>query len=170
VGSADGSALLRRTRHGITYRPLEGDPLAIGGPRSGTLREWLDATWDDEYPDAAYHLLDQFRADRAGDLLVVAREGYDFRRRFEIPEHKSGHGSLVRAHMQTPVWSSIPLPAEPIRAADLFPAMLNWLGEPVPEGLDGEAIWLPTPAPEARNRSRLTAADLDADSLPMVRR
>jgi len=170
VGSTEGSALLRRTRHGIAYRPLEGDPLAVGGPRSGTLREWLQATWDDEYPDAAYHLLDQFRGDRAGDLLVVAREGYDFRRRFEIPEHKSGHGSLVRSHMQTPVWSSAPLPAEPIRTVDLFPAMLSWLGEPVPEGLDGEAIWLPTPRQEARDPSLVSAADVDADSLPMAPR
>jgi hypothetical protein len=45
--------------------------------------------------------------------------------------------------MQTPVWSSAPLPAEPIRTVDLFPAILNWLGEPVPPGLDGEPVWLP---------------------------
>ncbi len=45
--------------------------------------------------------------------------------------------------MQTPVWSSEPLAAEPIRTMDLFPAMLDWLGERVPAGLDGEAIWLP---------------------------
>ena len=69
--------------------------------------------------------------------------------------------------MQTPVWSSAPLPAEPIRTVDLFPAMLSWLGEPVPEGLDGEAIWLPTPRHEARDRSLVSAADLDANSLPM---
>jgi hypothetical protein len=45
--------------------------------------------------------------------------------------------------MQTPVWSSAPLPAEPIRTVDLFPAMLSWLGEAIPPGLDGEPIWLP---------------------------
>jgi hypothetical protein len=115
----------------------------VGGARSGSVREWLESTWDADYPDAAYHLLDQFRADRTGDLLVVAREGYDFRRRFEVPEHRAGHGSLTRSHMQTPVWSSAPLPAEPIRTVDLFPAMLSWLGEPIPAGLDGEPVWLP---------------------------
>jgi hypothetical protein len=143
VGTAAGTAILRRTPAGISYRPVSGDPLGVGGARSGSLREWLDATWDAEYPDAAYHLVDQFRADRTGDLLVVAEEGYDFRRRFEIPEHRAGHGSLVRSHMQTPVWSSAPLPAEPIRTVDLFPAMLNWLREPVPAELDGEPVWLP---------------------------
>jgi hypothetical protein len=41
------------------------------------------------------------------------------------------------------VWSSAPLPAEPIRTVDLFPAMLSWLGETIPPGLDGEPVWLP---------------------------
>jgi hypothetical protein len=143
VGNDQGAALLRRAAGAIAYEPLAGDPLGCGGPRSGSVRDWLEATWDAPYPDAAYHLLDQFRSPRAGDLLVVAREGYDFRRRFEIPEHRAGHGSLVRSHMQTPVWSSEPIPAEPIRTVDLFPAMLDWLGEPAPAGLDGGDIWRP---------------------------
>jgi hypothetical protein len=45
--------------------------------------------------------------------------------------------------MQTPVWSSEPLPAEPLRTVDLFPAMLDWLDVAAPEGIDGNAIWLP---------------------------
>ncbi|HET6579037.1 MAG TPA: alkaline phosphatase family protein [Gemmatimonadales bacterium] len=147
VGSARGAARLQRSGGEIAYEPLTGDPLDCGGARRGTPREWLDATWDAPWPDAAYHLLDQFRASRTGDLLVVAREGYDFRRRFEIPEHRAGHGSLARSHMQTPVWSSVPIPDEPLRTADLFPAMLDWLGEPVPPALDGEAVWRPGDAP-----------------------
>jgi hypothetical protein len=143
VSDAAGAAVVRRRAEGISYAPLTGDPLGCGGARSGSPREWLEATWDAAYPDAAYHLLDQFRADRSGDLLVVAREGYDFRRRFEVPEHRAGHGSLARSHMQTPVWSSEPLPAEPVRTVDLFPAMLDWLGVPAPEKLDGEPVWRP---------------------------
>lgn len=143
VADAAGEARIRRVGSGIAYEPLTGDPLGVGGRRSGTPRDWLEATWDAEYPDAAFQLLDVFRADRAGDLLVVAREGYDFRRRFERPEHRSGHGSLVRSHMQTPVWSSEPIPAEPVRTVDLFPAMLDWLGEPLPATLDGDAVWRP---------------------------
>jgi hypothetical protein len=88
-------------------------------------------------------LLDQFRASRTGDLVVVAKEGYDFRDRFEVPEHRSGHGSLTRAHMQIPVWTSVPGPAVPVRSVDLFPAMLEWLGEPVPAGIDGQPVWTP---------------------------
>jgi Type I phosphodiesterase / nucleotide pyrophosphatase len=148
VSSAEGAARLRLTGNGDTitamaYEPLTGDPLECGGARRGSARDWLEASWDAEYPDGVYHLLDQFRTGRTGDLLVIAREGFDFRRRYEVPEHLAGHGSLVRSHMQTPVWSSEPLPAEPIRTVDLFPAMLDWLGVAAPAGIDGESIWRP---------------------------
>ncbi|HUR95620.1 MAG TPA: alkaline phosphatase family protein [Gemmatimonadales bacterium] len=143
VGDADGAAIVNRRAGHVAYEPLAGDPLGCGGPRSGSPRDWLEATWDAAYPDAAYHLLDQFRSERAGDLLVIAREGYDFRRRFEVPEHRAGHGSLTRSHMQTPLWSSEPLPAEPLRTVDVFPSMLDWLEVPIPETLDGEAVWRP---------------------------
>ena len=130
----------------------------VGGPRSGTHREWLEATWDGPFPDAAFHLMDQFRSRRSGDLLVVAREGYDFRARFEIPEHRAGHGSLIRAHMQTPVWSSQPIPATPLRTVDLFPAMLGWLGIDVPEGIDGEAVWLPRSSRRSKSSRQTSLA------------
>ena len=74
---------------------------------------------------------------------MTAREGFDFRDRFELPEHRWGHGSLIRSHMQTPVWSSQPITSRPIRTVDLFPAMLTWLGVPLPEGLDGESVCRP---------------------------
>lgn len=140
---ATGEAELRRDGHRIVYRRLTGDPLEIGGDRSLDEQEWLDASWDAPYPDACMQLLDQFRAPRTGDLVVVAREGYDFRRRYEIPEHKAGHGSLFRAHMQVPVWSNVPGAPTPLRTVDLFPAMLEWLGEAVPEDIDGRTVWSP---------------------------
>jgi hypothetical protein len=143
VASWEGEAEVRRLGPGIAYRPLSGDPLAVGGPWLATEREWLEATRDAEYPDAAYQLLDQFRSPRTGDLVVVSRPGYDFRRRWEIPEHRAGPGSLTRAHMNTPVWSSEPLSAELFRTVDLFPAILSWLGVEPPAGLDGAAHWLP---------------------------
>ncbi|HXE57054.1 MAG TPA: alkaline phosphatase family protein [Gemmatimonadales bacterium] len=150
VLSRDGEAELARSGDRIRYRPLRGDPLGMGGTYEATAREWLEASADGPYPDAAWNLLDQFRSPRTGDLLVVAREGYDFRDRFEIPEHRSGHGSLIRRHMQVPVWSSHPAPPVPLRTADLFPAMLHWLGVEVPAGVDGEPVWLPGAGTERR--------------------
>jgi hypothetical protein len=144
VVGADGEADLTREEDGqIGYRRLTGDPLALGFDRVADEREWLEVSWDAPFPDAPFHLFDQFRASRTGDLLVVANEGYDFRKRYEVPEHKSGHGSMFRAHMQTPAWSSHPGLVTPLRTVDLFPAMLEWLDVPVPEGIDGEAVWSP---------------------------
>jgi hypothetical protein len=139
----DGNARLTTRSGQVAYEPISGDPLLLGGAWTATSRRWLEETWNKAFPDAAFHLMDQFRTPRSGDLLVIGREGYDFRGRFEVPEHRWGHGSLIRAHMQTPVWSSQPVPGVPLRTVDLFPAMLGWLGVEVPEGMDGEPVWLP---------------------------
>jgi hypothetical protein len=154
LDSEAGSARLISHDGEVSYQPASGDPLRLGGPYRAASREWLERTWDDAFPDAAFHLLDQFRSRRSGDLLVIAREGYDFRARFEVPEHRAGHGSLIRAHMQTPVWSSQPIPPAPLRTVDLFPAMLDWLGVPAPEGIDGDPVWLPGKRWSVRRRSR----------------
>jgi hypothetical protein len=143
VACRRGEAEIERIDSQIRYRQLNGDPLELGGDATRTDAEWLEASWDGTYPDACVQLLDQFRACRTGDLLVIAREGFDFRKRFEVPEHKSGHGSLVRSHMQIPVWSNAPVPAGPLRSVDIFPAMLEWLGEVAPEGIDGQPVWSP---------------------------
>lgn len=143
LACAEGEATLRESGERITYTPLTGDPLRLGKVVAGTSEGWLEATFDAAFPDAAVHLFDQFRSHRAGDLVVIANEGFDFRRRFEIPEHKSGHGSLIRAHMLTPVWSNRPVPQAALRTIDLFPAMLDWLRIPAPNGIDGRPVWLP---------------------------
>jgi hypothetical protein len=80
--------------------------------------------------------MDQFQAPRTGDLLVIAREGYDFRKRYEMPEHKAGHGSLIRTHMQVPVWTSHPVAPGPLRTTELFPIMLDWLGVDAPKSIE----------------------------------
>jgi hypothetical protein len=153
IEAASGAARVARRGGNIGYQPVSGDPLLLGGPQNATARQWLQATWDAAYPDAPFHLLDQFQSHRSGDLLVIGREGYDFRGRFEIPEHRWGHGSLTRSHMQTPVWSSQPIPSAPLRTVDLFPAMLGWLGLPVPDGIDGESQWLPAEHQSTRDGS-----------------
>jgi hypothetical protein len=143
VASADGEAIITRNGEVIQYTLLSGDPLELGASFAGDRDEWLAHTFNAPYPDAAVHLLDQFTSPRAGDLVISANEGFDFRDRYEIPEHKSGHGSLIRAHMHTPLWTNHALPAAPLRTADVFPALLDWLGVAVPEGIDGRPLWQP---------------------------
>ena len=88
---------------------------------------------------------------------MIGREGYDFRARYEFPEHRWGHGSLTLPHMQTPLWSSHKIPAAPVRTVDIFPAMLDWLGVPLPEGIDGQPVWLPRRQRPEEQRSRAGA-------------
>ena len=142
LANATGEAVIALGPDGISYRPESADPLGTG-PFSGADRECLARTFDSTYPDAAAQLLDQFRSPRTGDLIVVAREGYDFRDRWEIPEHKAGHGSLFRAHMQVPLWANHALPGTPMRTVDVFASLLEWLGEPAPAVLDAEPVWTP---------------------------
>jgi hypothetical protein len=59
--------------------------------------------------------------------------------------------------MQTPVWSSERILPRPLRTVDLYPAMLDWLGVPVPPGIDGELVW----RPGERRRRADTAARAD---------
>ncbi|MGE0440754.1 MAG: alkaline phosphatase family protein [Gemmatimonadales bacterium] len=140
IADGRGEGVVRQEGDRISYEPGTSDPFGTG-PLTGTHRELLAATFDAPWPDAPNQLLDQFRSRRTGDLVVVAREGYDFRDRWEVPEHKAGHGSLFRAHMQVPVWSNRPLGGAPLRTVDLYATMLDWLGVPLPEAVDAEPVW-----------------------------
>ena len=103
-------------------------------------RELLARTLGTDLPDAPRQLLQLFRSARAGDLVLAARLGADFRDAWEIPEHKAGHGSLIADHMAVPIAASIPLPAGPLRTVDLMPTMLERLDVIPPAGIDGVAF------------------------------
>lgn len=125
----------------IHYEPLDGDPFGLGGePTTFEDRDLLARTRAHALPDAPRQILQLFRSSRAGDLVLAARLGSDFRGPWEIPEHKSGHGSLIADHMQVPIAASVPLPGVPLRTVDLMPTVLEHLGAPVPEGMDGLAF------------------------------
>ena len=69
--------------------------------------------------------------------MLAADPGVDFRGPWELPAHRSGHGSLFAEHMLVPIAASVPLPDAALRTVDLMPTMLETLGAPVPDGLDG---------------------------------
>jgi hypothetical protein len=124
-----------RRRHGA-LRAARGRPLAWAAPVSGRPRDAAAQPGTDA-PDAPRQLLQLFRTARAGDIALGANLGSDFRGPWEIPEHKSGHGSVIADHAEVPILASVPLPDAPLRTADLMPTMLELLGVPVPEGMDG---------------------------------
>ncbi len=138
VAAGEERARLRENGTRVCYEPLRGDPLHLGPePIDAEDRDVLALTAAGELPDAPRQLLQLFRSPRAGDVVLAARLGADFRGPWEIPEHRSGHGSLISDHMAVPIAASIPLPESPLRTVDLMPAMLESLGVAVPPGIDG---------------------------------
>ena len=137
---ASGACRARLSEEGdrIRYEAWLGDPLGLG---AGDLvlddREMLERSRGTQLPDAPRQILQLFRSARAGDLVLAAAPGADFRDDWEIPAHRAGHGSLLAAHMEVPIAASVPLPAGPIRTVDLMPAILEVLGVEQPDGLDG---------------------------------
>jgi hypothetical protein len=137
---ARGACRARLSEQGscIRYEAVLGDPLGLGvADFRLDDRDMLDRSRGTDLPDAPRQLLQLFRSARAGDLVLAAGPGADFRGSWEIPEHRSGHGSLLAAHMQVPIAASIPLPPAALRTVDLMPTILETLGVEPPPGLDG---------------------------------
>ncbi|MPZ49282.1 MAG: hypothetical protein GEU75_08280 [Dehalococcoidia bacterium] len=146
--TADGRVNLRTKagsatiawRDGLCSYDFEGqDPLSCGRFTGLDAEKVLQMTFESARPDACMQLAQLFRAERCGDLLISARQGYDLRARWEIPEHHSTHGAIIPAQMHVPVIISHPLQADYFRTADVFPTVLRLLGKQPATDIDGVA-------------------------------
>jgi hypothetical protein len=138
VRSREGAARLTQVdRDHIRYVPETADVLQLSG-RGVTMsdRQWLNHSLDRRFPDAPTQILQLFRSQRTGELALVAEHGADLRLEWEIPEHRSGHGSLTPDHMRCLFASNRPIMG-PVRTVDVFPLLLEHLGYEVPAGIDG---------------------------------
>ncbi|MFH1145095.1 MAG: alkaline phosphatase family protein [Candidatus Eisenbacteria bacterium] len=142
IAAARGRAAIVREEAGLRYEPLAGDPLDLGGPLGPVAGvEALEATVASDYPDSLVQLEQFFSSPRSGDLLVVARNGFDLRQAYEWPEHHSSHGSLHREHMIVPlICNRTGWDPRPARTVDLFNTVLAWLGKPVVGSVDGRSL------------------------------
>jgi hypothetical protein len=149
VAWADGDAVETRSRRGQARIRLDGDDVdyaVTGGdpfgyptlPARMTSRAALAATHATEYPDGIVQLAQLFGSPRTGDLVISASPGWDLTQ--ERRPHRSGHGSLHRAHMHVPLGLSHPFPAEAARTVDAFPTILGLLGEEPRAGIDGKSL------------------------------
>jgi hypothetical protein len=154
-----GEARVHEEHGVVAYEPVHGDPMQLGyTARRASDAGMLLASRSTDLPDGPRQLLQLFETDRAGDIALSAEEGFDFRGPWEIPEHRSGHGSLHTSHMHVPILSSLPLPASALRTVDLMPTMLGLLGETPRSPLDGVIIpgidGQPAQHPAAMNRNQ----------------
>ncbi|HUU60342.1 MAG TPA: alkaline phosphatase family protein [Phycisphaerae bacterium] len=118
------------------------DAKALAGEPQ-TPRWWLRATAGTQHPDLPAQILAYFRARRAGDIALFAAPGWDFGM-----ENRAGHGGLRPGDMHVPLLIAGPgVPkgeADIARTVDVMPTLLQLLGRPIPEGLDGEALFAPS--------------------------
>ena len=136
-----GAALVEVRAGGrLAYRPLDGDPLALGEGGEHRADAWLERSRDGAYPDAVLQIAGLADAARAGDVILSASPGWDFRSRWEPVPHVSSHGSLHRDHMLVPLLLDRPARLAPRRTADIMSSALAALGIAAPGGVAGRSF------------------------------
>ena len=123
-----------------SYRPITGDPLAIGAHESLTHDGAYDATVSSDYPDAIVQIAHLAGSARSGEIMLSASRNWDYRAKWEPIPHVSSHGALHREHMQVPLLLNRPASGIPRRTVDVMPSVLAAIGRPVPQGLDGRSF------------------------------
>lgn len=136
-----GTAMVTGEHDHFGYRRVSGDPLGLGADfhRLDTL-EAYDASIASDYPDCLVQIATIGRARRAGDIILSAARGWDFRARYEPIPHVSSHGALHREHMLVPLVMNRAPAQVPRRTVDVMPSALTVLGIAPPPGLDGASF------------------------------
>jgi hypothetical protein len=132
-----GTAVVTCEGHIFRYVRRDGDPLGVGADVEENAAGAYDATRDGDYPDAIVQIATLGGSPRAGDLILSAAPGWDFRARYEPIPHRSAHGALHRDHVMVPLLTNRPLARRPRRTTELFASALDALGVEAPALLDG---------------------------------
>ncbi len=148
----DNSSIVVRNRHGeiifdfkenerIKLINIGDNPLEFKVDKDSIpLSESLNFTMNTNYPDSIVQLRQLFNSNRTGDLVIFAKDGFDLRERYEWPEHRSSHGSLLKSHMEVPICTNIKLKSTSCRTVDIFPTILYKLGYNISSNIDGKVI------------------------------
>ena len=137
---ARGTAFVSREGALYRYDRATGDPLGYGADVHGTADETHDFTRATTYPDAIVQILALAGSPRAGDVILSAAPGWDFRARYEPIPHRSAHGALHRDHMLVPLLTNRTPARAPRRTTDVFASTLSALGIQPPAVLDGQSF------------------------------
>ncbi|MGQ0643560.1 MAG: alkaline phosphatase family protein [Gemmatimonadaceae bacterium] len=139
---ARGRAIVESLGRWHSYRPETGDPLGIGdiAENGVTEEEAHEITYDTDYPDSLVQIARLAACSRAGDVMLSASRGWDFRGRYEPIPHVSSHGALHRDHMLVPLLLNRVCSNIPRRTVDLMPSALAALGIDTPADLEGTSF------------------------------
>jgi hypothetical protein len=141
-----GAAVVERTRARdgtprYAYRRVDGDPLGLGNDVPPLDAEAAHArTLASDYPDALVQVAHLAGSARAGDLILSATRGWDYRARYEPIPHRSSHGALHREHLLVPLLVNRPVGATPLRTTDVFASAMTALGIQVPAAVEGRSF------------------------------
>ena len=135
-----GAAIVERDGATYRYQRESGDPLGVGADVAGSADETFDALRDGDYPDAIVQIATLAASSRAGDIILSATPGWDFRARYEPIPHRSAHGALHRDHMLVPLLTNRPTARTPRRTTDVFASALDALGVGLPGRVDGTSF------------------------------
>lgn len=141
IRSEKGEASTKIENSHVYYKVNSDDPFGFSKmPEIFDFDFLLEETINTNYPDALVQINQLFDSRRTGDLVVSASPGFDLRANFEKPEHCSSHGSLIRDHMIVPLLFSKKTTEKYVRTTDVYPTVLNYLGYPIYENIDGKNL------------------------------
>jgi hypothetical protein len=115
--------------------------LIAAGEHDGS--QWFEGTAGSRYPDVIVQLVALFDSPRAGDVVLFAADGWDFR-----PGNLGSHGSVLAADLRIPMIFAGPGLAKGrtiprARLVDVAPTILHWIRghglldrEPPMDGVD----------------------------------
>lgn len=135
-----GRAMLNAERGCLSYHLIDGDPLGLGEVSGVGADEAHAICAASDYPDALVQIAALAGSARAGEMIISATRGWDYRARYEPIPHASTHGALHREHMLVPLLTNRPTLRTPLRTVDVMPSALGALGIAEPAGLDGRAF------------------------------
>jgi hypothetical protein len=116
------------SRRGISYRPIDGNPLGADSFEESCDAAVHERMMETQYPDGVAQLARLVLAERSGDLVVSAAPGWDLRHRYEPIRHVSSHGALHAAHMLVPLVGNRRINERPRRTVDLHRILSDALG------------------------------------------
>ncbi|MFH1653273.1 MAG: alkaline phosphatase family protein [Pseudomonadota bacterium] len=141
ASSKSGTARMKSLGDALLYEVAGSDPFGYEKlPEKMSIEKALTATIDTDYPDGILQAAHLMSSKRAGDIVLSANPGYDLRLKYESPEHFSSHGSLHREHMLVPICCNRKFEAKIARTLDVFPTILNQIGTPIPEHVEGKTL------------------------------